>query len=609
MSTLAAVEKPKIQTPVINDFSIEVATVNGSGSQTANNMLMRSIFQMGVPCSGKNLFPSNIAGLPTWYTIRASRHGYVARKAELDMVICMNPDTVLDDIRNLRPGAVCLYNEELPVTEEMRTDLVYYRIPFAKIVKECCPEPKLRRLITNMIYVGVVDFLLGVDLLETFKAIRKNFAKKQKAADLNVTAAQAGYDWAKANLVKRDPFRVERMNKTQGKIIIDGNASCALGAIFGGVTCLFWYPITPSSSLCESMIDYLEEFRVDKETGKHTFAHVQAEDELASIGMVIGAGWAGARACTATAGPGISLMSEFVGLSYYAEIPAVIFNVQRVGPSTGLPTRTMQGDVGMCANLSHGDTKHICLYPSSPEECFEMAHLAFDLAERFQTTIFVLSDLDLGMNNWMSDPFVYPTKPLDRGKVLTAEDLKRIGKFERYRDVDGDGIPYRTLPGTSHPAAAYFTRGSGHNEKALYSENPADYVNNMDRLARKFETARTHVPGPVEVTQPGAEAGFIAFGTTDPAMQEACDQLRNEKGLSPSYLRLRAYPFSAQVKDFVKRHKRVYVVEQNRDGQMRDLLALEVGADCGKLRSIRHYNGIPIDARFITNEFLAQEGK
>ncbi len=609
MTTSLAPEKPKVQTPVINDFSIEVATVNGSGSQTANSMLMRSIFQMGVPCSAKNLFPSNIAGLPTWFTIRANKDGYIARKAELDILVCMNPDTVFEDIQALRPGAVCLYNEELPVNEDLRKDLIWYKIPFAKIVKECCPDAKLRRLVTNMIYVGVLDFLLEIDIQETFKALKKNFSRKPKAAEINIIGAQAGFDWAKANLTKRDPFRVNRMNKTDGKIILDGNNAAALGAVFAGVTVLAWYPITPSSSLCEYMIDYLEEYRVDKETGKQTFAHIQAEDELASIGMVLGAGWAGARACTATAGPGISLMGEFVGLSYYAEIPAVIFNVQRTGPSTGLPTRTMQGDILQCSKLSHGDTKHPMLFPCDPAESFEMSGQSFDLAERFQTTIFVMLDLDLGMNNWMSDPFTMPTKPLDRGKVISAEELKKLGKFERYRDVDGDGIPYRTLPGTDAPNAAYFTRGSGHNEKALYSEKPHDYKNNMDRLLKKFDTMRTHVPGPVVEYEPGAEIGFIAFGTTHHAMAECRDQLRNEKGIKTSYFRLRAYPFNQSLKDFIARHKRVYIVEQNRDGQMRDLIALEVGADVAKLRRVNHYTGVSIDARFITNTVLSQEGK
>jgi len=610
VSTLAAPQKPvKVTAPVVNDFSIEIGTVNGSGSQTANNMLMRSIFQMGVPVSGKNLFPSNIAGLPTWFTIRANKDGYIARKAELDVAVCMNPDTVFEDIAALRPGAVCLYNDELPVDESIRTDLIWYRIPFAKIVKDSCPEPKLRRLVTNIIYVGVLDWLLGIDLEETEKALRKNFAKKPKAADLNIGSLRAGYEWAKANLQKKDPYRIERLNKTAGKIIIDGNAAAALGSVFAGVTVLAWYPITPSSSLCESMIDYLEEFRVDKETGKKTFAHVQAEDELASIGMVIAAGWAGARACTATAGPGISLMSEFIGLGYYAECPGVVFNVQRTGPSTGLPTRTMQGDIAVCANLSHGDTKHPMLFPCNPEESFEMAGVSFDLAERLQTIVFVMLDLDLGMNNWMAEPFRYPDKPLDRGKVLSAADLNRVGKFERYRDVDGDAIPYRTLPGTDHPIAGYFTRGSGHNEAAKYSEKPADYKNNMDRLARKFDTARGLVPGPVIDQVPEAEIGYIAFGTSHAATEESRDQLKAEKSIGVSYLRLRAYPFNAQLKEFVARHKRVYVIEQNRDGQMRDLIALELGPEVAKIRSIRKYDGIPIDARHITNELLSQEGK
>lgn len=458
-----------------------------------------------------------------------------------------------------------------------------------------------------MIYVGVLAQLLSIERNEVEAAIRKQFKAKAKAVELNLKAVDLGLQYAREHLTKRDPYRVERMNKTLGKILIDGNSAAAIGAMFAGCTVVTWYPITPSSSLCETLIDYMKQYRIDRETGKATFAIVQAEDELAALGMALGAGWAGARAMTSTSGPGISLMSEFTGLGYFAEIPAVVFDIQRIGPSTGLPTRTSQGDILSVAFLSHGDTKHIVLFPSSAEECYTMAIEAFDLAERFQTPVFVLSDLDLGMNNWMADPFKYPKKPLDRGKVLTAEQLTKLEKFERYRDVDSDGIPYRTLPGTPHALAAYFTRGSGHNERAQYSERPEDYKNLMDRLARKYETARQKVPAPVESVEPEAEIGIIAYGSSHWAVTECQDQLRRESGMSTSYLRIRALPFNGQIRQFVARHKRVYVVEQNRDGQMADLIRLEVKEEAPKIRSVRHYTGIPIDARFVTDAILAQE--
>src|SRR3569833_281445 len=435
--------------PIINDFSIQVATVNGSGSQSANNILLRTLFQMGIPVSGKNLFPSNIAGLPTWYTIRASKNGYVARKKEIDVAVLMNPETAQDDVKSLGAGAVVLYDEPLNLAS-LRDDLTFYSVLYDKIVAQVCPEAKLRKLVKNMIYVGVVAKLLSLDLTEVEKALRKQFAKKQKAADLNWGAAKAGYDYAEASLTKQDPFRAERMNETAGKIIIDGNAAAALGSMFAGVTVVTWYPITPSSSLVENLIDHMKKYRVGAD-GKATFAIVQAEDELAAVGMVLGAGWAGARSMTATAGPGISLMAEFTGLGYYAELPGVIFDVQRTGPSTGMPTRTQQADILSAAFLSHGDTKHVVLLPASVKECFEFGYEAFNLAERLQTPIFVLTDLDLGMNNWMSEPFAYPEKPLDRGKVLTNEELDKVGSFARYKDVDGDSIGWRTLPGTKHP--------------------------------------------------------------------------------------------------------------------------------------------------------------
>jgi 2-oxoglutarate/2-oxoacid ferredoxin oxidoreductase subunit alpha len=591
-----------------NDFSIQVATVNGSGSQSANTVLLRSIFQMGVPVSGKNLFPSNIAGLPTWYTIRANRNGYVARKKEIDFLVAMNAETAQEDVMSLMPGAVCVYDEPLNLSK-LRQDVTFYSVPYDKIVAQVCPEAKLRRLVKNMIYVGVVDALLGIDLGESEKAVDKQFAKKKKAAELNMGAVRAGFDYAKATFTKQDPFFIEAMNENQGKIIIDGNAAAALGCMFAGVTVVTWYPITPSTSLVEQLIDYLKEYRIGPD-GKATFAVVQAEDELAAIGMVLGAGWAGARSMTSTSGPGISLMGEFVGLGYYAEIPGVIFDIQRVGPSTGLPTRTMQGDILSCAFLSHGDTKHILLLPSSVEECFSMAMEAFELSEKFQTPVFVLSDLDLGMNNWMARPFAYPEKPIHRGKVLSEDDLKQLGGFARYKDVDGDGIPYRTLPGTHHPAASYFTRGSGHNEKAQYSERGDDYVRNMDRLAKKFESARSCVPAPVVEIGQGAKIGIIAYGTSHWAVMESHDQLSRECGIQTDYLRLRAYPFNQDVHEFIKNHDRLYLVEQNRDAQMLQLLKMELAPELiAKLRSVLHYNGLPIDARSVTDEISSQEGK
>ena len=594
--------------PVVNEMSIQVATVNGSGSQSSNTVLLRSIFQMGVPVSGKNLFPSNIAGLPTWYTIRANKDGYVARKKEIDFLVAMNSETAQNDVLSLAAGAAVLYDEPLNLSS-LRNDLIFYSVPFDKLVAPVCPEAKLRKLVKNMIYVGVVARLLEIDMTEVETALRRQFAKKVKAANLNFAAAQAGFDYASASLTKNDPFRIERMNKNQGKIIIDGNAASALGCVFAGCTVLSWYPITPSSSLAESMIEYLKRFRIGPD-GKATFAVVQAEDELAAIGMVMGAGWAGARAMTTTSGPGISLMGEFAGLSYYAEIPGVVWDIQRVGPSTGLPTRTSQGDILSTAFLSHGDTLHLMLFPSSPRECYEMAMEAFNLAEKFQTLVFVMSDLDLGMNNWMSEPFAYPEKPIERGKVLTAEDLKKLGRFSRYKDVDGDGIGYRTLPGTEHPAAAYFTRGSGHNAEAQYSERPEDYEGNMERLRKKFEHARAAVPAPVIETMPNSEIGIIAFGSSHWALIESRDQLGDEYKLPTDYLRIRAFPFTHEIADFVRAHKRVYVVEQNRDAQLLNLLKIDLDGELvPKLRSVARLDGLPIDARSVTDEIASMEGK
>ncbi len=592
---------------VINDFSINVATVNGSGSQSANSVLLKSIFGMGVPVSGKNLFPSNIAGLPTWYTIRASKDGYVARKRDAEVLVAINPETARQDALALPAGGVAIYEENLNL-KQYRDDVVFYPVPLDKITAAICPEAKLRKLVKNMVYVGATAQILGIDLNVVEHGLRKQFAKKVKVFELNFGAVKSGWDYAASTFTKQDPYFIERMDKTAGKIIIDGNAACGMGAVFAGVTVVAWYPITPSTSVVEATADLLKKFRVTPE-GKATFAVVQAEDELAAIGMVLGAGWAGARSMTATSGPGISLMAEFAGLGYYAEIPGVIFDVQRTGPSTGLPTRTSQADLLSTAFLSHGDTKHVVLLPGTVKECFEFGYAAFDLAERIQTPVFVLSDLDLGMNNWMSEPFVYPEKPQDRGKVLTAEDVEKLGGFARYRDVDGDGIGWRTLPGTMHPKAAYFTRGTGHNDAAVYSEKPEDYVANMDRLARKFDNARKLVPGPVTVKNGASKIALLAYGTSDFAIRESLDQIKKQYGQDVDYMRIRAYPFAHEIHDFIASHERVYVVEQDRDAQLVSLLKLDIPAEqTVKLRSILHFNGLPLDAQTITEEFATKEG-
>lgn len=596
------------QHEIVNDFSIQVATVNGSGSQSANLILLRSLFQMGIPVSGKNLFPSNIAGLPTWYTIRTNKRGFIGRKKEIDLVVAMNPETAREDVMNLDSGAAAVYDEKLNLNE-LRSDVVFYPVPFDELVKPVCPVPKLRKLVRNIIYDGVLAYLLGIEMEEIKNAVYKQFASKPKAADMNWAAAQAGYDWASENVTKQDPLRVERMNANEGKIIIEGNAAAALGCVFAGVSVVTWYPITPSSSLAESLTDYARRFRLD-EDGKATFAIVQAEDELASIGMALGAGWAGARSMTTTAGPGISLMNEFIGLGYFAEIPTVLFDVQRMGPSTGLPTRTSQGDLVSCALASHGDTRHPVLIPATPEECFTMAGEAFDLAEELQTPIFCLLDLDLGMNYWMSPKFEYPTEPFKRGKVLTADDLERLGGFARYEDVDGDGVTYRTLPGTKHSKAAYFTRGTGHTIHATYSEREDDWVDNIDRLARKFDTARKLVPPPVIEKTEGAKIGLIACGTSHFAVDEAQDQLAREYEIKTSYCRVRAYPITEEVAEFIEEHDRVYVIDQNRDGQLGQLIRMDYpDLDPAKMRSIRYYGGMPLDARTVTDELIKQESR
>jgi 2-oxoglutarate ferredoxin oxidoreductase subunit alpha len=595
--------------PIVNDLTFQAATVNGSGSQSANLVLTRAIFSMGIPVAPKNVFPSNIEGLPTWYLLRISPRGYQARAGEPDVLVALNPATWAKDLLGMRPGGAVIH-EEAYSTANARDDVAYFPVPFAKLAKSRIQNDNLRKQLTNMLYVGVVAGLLGIPFDAIEHGIRRTFLTKPKAWQSNVDAACAGFQYWQDHFADREIGHVLRpmTGVTDDLVLIEGNQAAALGCVMGGCTVAAWYPITPSSSLCENVIAYADRFRVDPVTGEKKIAVVQAEDELAALGMAIGAGWTGARAMTSTSGPGISLMAEFSGLAYYAEIPVVIFDIQRIGPSTGLPTRTSQADLGFVYTLSHGDTKHIVLLPGTVEECYEMAQEAFDLADRFQTPVFVLSDLDLGMNLWMTPPFEYPERPFDRGKVLSAEDLERLeGRWGRYRDVDHDGVTYRTLPGTDHPAAAYFTRGSGHDEDARYTEEAEAYARNMDRLARKLETARSAAPAPIVEMPTGSAIGLIAFGTTHHAVVEARDGLR-ERGLPVDYLRVRALPLSASIVDFVRSHERVYVIEQNRDGQMYDLLRLDLPAElAARLRSIRHYDGRPIPAEAITRPLLELE--
>lgn len=591
---------------IVNDFSITVGTPNGSGSQTSNLTILRALFKMGIPVSGKNLFPSNIQGLPTWYTIRVNKDDFLARRDENEIVVAMNPDTFAKDLASVLPGGAFFYADDIRQAIT-RDDLVVYPMPVKDLVREADPPANLRNYVANMVYVGILAQMLGIDMEKIYQALEFHFKGKQKPIDLNFGLAQRAAQWAATNLEKRDPFRVEAMSATQGYIMTDGNTAAALGAIYGGVQFAAWYPITPASSLAEALTEYLPQLRKDPETGKNTFAVIQAEDELAAIGMAIGAGFAGLRAMSSTSGPGLSLMVEYAGLAYYAEVPVVVWDVQRVGPSTGLPTRTSQADLSMVYFIGHGDTQSVILLPGTANECFEFGWRAFDLAERLQTPIFVLSDLDIGMNQWMARPFEYPDQPMDRGKVLWEEDLQRLnGKWGRYLDVDGDGIPYRTVPGNRHPQSAYFARGTGHNEFAIYSEDAEDYERNMLRLRRKYETARSLVPKPVIETMAGAEIGILAFGSTDPAVQEARDHLARQ-GLKTDFLRLRAIPFTREVADFVHDHRRIYVVELNRDGQLHQLLSLEYSRDGVKLISLAHLDGLPLTARWVEEAVRSKE--
>ena len=610
MTTAQVKEKPisKMGGEAVNDFAMTVATMNGSGSQTSNLTLLRALFKMGIPVSGKNLFPSNIQGLPTWYTIRVSKKGYLARRNTHEVVVAMNADTFVEDLASVAPGGAFYYGDHLKF-EIKRDDISIYSFPAKQLAKDSSAPANLRDYVANMAYVGVLAYMLDIDMQKIREALEYHFDGKEKPIAINMGVIASAHAWSLANLKKTDPYRVEPMDKTAGYVMADGNTAGALGAIFGGVQFAAWYPITPASSLAESLSQNIAAFRdTEGEDGK-TYAIVQAEDELAAIGMAVGAGWSGLRSMTSTSGPGISLMTEFAGLAYYAEIPLVIWDIQRVGPSTGLPTRTSQGDILSTHFLGHGDTQQILLIPGSAQECFELGWKAFDLAERMQAPVFVMSDLDLGMNQWMTRPFEYPAKPMDRGKVLWEKDLDELkAGWKRYLDVDGDGIAYRTVPGNKHPASAWFARGTGHNEAAKYSEQAEDWEKNMQRLKRKFETARRHVPEPALEQVKGAEVGLIAYGSTDAAILEARDYLE-EEGLQTDYLRLRAVPFTGAVGEFVASHEHVYVVEMNRDGQMHKLLQLDYPLMAARLRSIAKHDGLPLTARWLKDAVLAEEKK
>lgn len=601
------------QTPIINDFAFTVATQNGSGSQTSNNVLVKTLFDMGIPVNGKNLFPSNIKGLPTWYTIRASKFGYTARRYQTEIVVAYNPDTAAEDIAKLPENGVCILPADWNWTHS-RSDITYYEVPVKDLMAKTDIPSDFKKRVENMTYVGAVAQLFSIPLDMIYTALLANFNGKAKAADMNMQVIRLAYEYFEANVEKRDPYRFEPMDETRGKILITGNEAGALGSIFGGVNLVAWYPITPSTSLVDAVISF-KHLRTDPETGKSTLAVVQAEDELAAAGMILGAGWTGARAMTATSGPGISLMSEFSGLAYFAEIPCVIWDITRMGPSTGLPTRTSQGDLLFIHFLGHGDTRQIVLMPGTCEEAFEFGWRSFDIADRMQAPVFVASDLDLGMNNWMAEPFQYPTEPIQRGKVLDEEGLRSFieqhGKWGRYMDVDGDGVGYRTLPGTDHPMAAYFTRGTGHNPMATYSERSDDWIENMQRLHRKIETARAllekEIPPVVDVSAE-AEVGIITFGTNEPAIDEARDYLAS-RGIQTDYLRVRALPLPSAVTKFIQSHQRVYVVENNFDGQLYQIISLEHKQSLEHVTSLALGDGLPMTAHWVVEQIVAREGK
>ncbi len=603
--------QPKLDTrePVINDFAFSVATKNGSGSQTSNNVLVMSLFRMGIPVNGKNLFPSNIKGLPTWYTIRASKDGYTARKAMTEIVVAYNNSTATEDVANLPPGGVCITTDKIAKVIRQREDISYYEMPVAKLMRQTKVPSAFRKLVENMTYVGAVAQLFDIPLDLVYEVLLANFKGREKPALMNHEVVKLAYDWTADNILKTDPYRFERMDGTQGKIIMTGNDAGALGAVFGGVNVVAWYPITPSTSFVDGIIGF-RGLR-QNEDKENTIAIVQAEDELAAAGIVVGAGWAGGRSLTSTSGPGISLMAEFAGLAYFAEIPAVFWNITRMGPSTGLPTRTSQGDLLFTHFLGHGDSRQICLLPGNLKEAFEFGWKSFDISEELQTPVFVVSDLDLGMNNWLSEPFDYPDQPIARGKVLDANALNDFidqhGKWGRYMDVDGDGIAYRTLPGTDHRFAGYFTRGTGHDEFAVYSERSDDWVENMTRLRLKMDTARDMLPQPIIDDASDADIGIITFGTNEEAIREARDWLAND-GIKTNYLRVLALPLASSVSEFIDAHKSVFVIENNFDGQLTQLIRLEHPENISHVRPLTLGDGLPMTPDWIYDSLKEQEG-
>lgn len=590
----------------VNDFSITIGTKNGSGSSTANNTILRAIFKMGIPVSGKNLFPSNIQGLPTWYTIRANKDGFIARQDTNDIVIAINPDSFAKDLASVSPGGAFFYSDDIKLGIN-RTDIAVYPLPIKTIVRNDPNVPSdFRDLVGNMVYVGALAQMINMDLETIQAALTFHFKGKQKPIDMNMGAVRAGAEYAKNSLEKKDPFYLEHMDATKDLIMTDGNTAAAIGSIFGGVQFTAWYPITPASSLAESVIDYLPMLR-KREDGKKTYAVIQAEDELAALGMAVGAGWGGLRSMTSTSGPGLSLMTEFAGLAYYAEVPVVIWDVQRIGPSTGLPTRTSQGDLTFVHHIGHGDSHSVILLPGTLDECFEFGWKSFDIAEQIQTPVFVLSDLDIGMNQWMSKPFQYPETPMDRGKVLWEKDLEEIkGNWGRYLDKDGDGIPYRTIPGNKHPNSAYFTRGTGHDEYARYTEDSDVYIRNMERLKKKHENAKNFMPKPVLREMKGAQVGILAFGSTENAILEAQYLLATEDGIKTDFLRVRAIPFTDEVVAFIEKHDQIMVVEQNRDGQMYQILLGEYPQFAMKFKSVAFHDGLPAAAKWVREGILAK---
>ncbi len=589
----------------VNDFAFKMGTVNGTGSASANALLMQAIFRMGIPVTGKNIFPSNIQGLPTWYEIRVSKDGYTARPSEVDLVVALNPETYAKDVATVRPGGYLLYDSTWPLDPDLvKEGITVMGIPFGGMCVQAFEKDRDRTLLRNIAYAGALAAFLNIDMKIVSAMLNEKFGKKKRLLDANHTAITLGYDYAKAHFECPLPFHLATMDATRDSVVIDGNTACALGALYAGATVGAWYPITPSTSLMEAFKGFCEKYRVDPSTGLHNYAILQAEDELAAAGIAIGAGWAGARAFTNTSGPGISLMQEFIGLAYYTDIPAVFFDVQRCGPSTGMPTRTQQADLLSLAYASHGDTKHLVLFPANPRECFELSVLAFDLAERFQTPVFVASDLDIGMNDWMVPRFEWDDnyRP-DRGKVLDAEALAKIQKFSRYVDVDGDGIAARTLPGVGGKGA-YFVRGSGHDKHAAYTEDSGAYQAVVDRLRRKFEHAASAMPAPVIVRREGAEVALVTLGGCDAAVREAADRLA-DRGIVADIMRIRAFPFGQEVRAFLGEHEQTFVIEQNRDAQLRSLLTIELGIRRDDLIPILDYGGMPLTAKVVVDAVSA----